>query len=474
MALTGGAIMQVDSTDGSASDALNAGYFNAAGSSAGTDYSLTAPIAATDLVIGGTNTTVTSATIGFAAAHVRNGLRITAGTNFTVGLYEIISVAAGVATLDRACGTAGSTGGTARVGGALASPGIVGSLTAFVSNIVVYIKYNATAYSCSSTSNVANGRLNPGGTLIWVGYDTTRTRGNTDANRPTLNATSATMTLLSMSGGGAEVHNLSFDNSGSNASVTLVNCSALVTIIRRCKFRRSTTSGLTVSGNSTRLSDLEFDTNSGTQALSITGSTTAAGISVRDCSASSGITVSVVNQASMIADCLVANYTGTGTCFNFSVNSMSLIAVNCTGHGSGANPSHIFQCSGHIELRNCLAMGGAGLGRGFTNNVAATDSRLVNCAAWDNDGGTHNFDADQVEGFVTLSADPFEAAGTDFRLNSTAGGGAACRGVGAPATYGGYAAANAPDIGAYQHADPAASAGGYIPFGGAFSHIREH
>jgi hypothetical protein len=68
----------------------------------------------TDFVIDGSDTNkITSASYTFVAADVGGIFQVTAGTGFTVGDYTIASVAAGTATMDRAVGTAGSTGGTA-------------------------------------------------------------------------------------------------------------------------------------------------------------------------------------------------------------------------------------------------------------------------------------------------------------------------------------------------------------------------
>lgn len=56
---------------------------------------------------------VTSATHNFTTDEVNNLINVTAGTNWTAGLYKIVSVSANAATLDRACGTAASlTSGT--------------------------------------------------------------------------------------------------------------------------------------------------------------------------------------------------------------------------------------------------------------------------------------------------------------------------------------------------------------------------
>jgi hypothetical protein len=59
---------------------------------------------------------VTSASHNFTADEVGNLFNVTAGTNWTVGLYRIASVAANAATLDRACASVASpTSGTANV-----------------------------------------------------------------------------------------------------------------------------------------------------------------------------------------------------------------------------------------------------------------------------------------------------------------------------------------------------------------------
>lgn len=89
------------------------------------DYSQTdsAPFSGTDLAStsGTTNPSViTSSTVTFGVNHVGNVIHITAGTNWTQGWYEIISVSGGAATLDRAVGTSATlSSGTFKVGGAI-------------------------------------------------------------------------------------------------------------------------------------------------------------------------------------------------------------------------------------------------------------------------------------------------------------------------------------------------------------------
>ena len=99
----------------------NGGGFKAAAS--GTDYSQqdAAQVTYSDLVIGTTTTQLTSAANPFTSAHVGNIVYVSGGTGFTTGRYEVTAVSAGVATMDRSVGTASSTGGIGKLGGAIAT-----------------------------------------------------------------------------------------------------------------------------------------------------------------------------------------------------------------------------------------------------------------------------------------------------------------------------------------------------------------
>lgn len=100
----------------------NAGYFDKSLASAGTDYPRTqaaAILTATDLACTTGGKTLTSATGGFTAAMIGNGIYIKSGTHFTVGLYVITGrTDTNTVTLDRdptdgsnASSGAGSVGG---------------------------------------------------------------------------------------------------------------------------------------------------------------------------------------------------------------------------------------------------------------------------------------------------------------------------------------------------------------------------
>lgn len=160
------------------------------GGTCGIDYSqgTAANLAATDLVIGADNTTITSVAAPFGKNHAGNCLHITAGTNFTTGWYIISTVTAGVAQLDRACGTAASTAGTGKTGGA-------GSLNstlddAFFEMVVggnqIWIKYSASSYALGEDISTASTSATGQNPVFCSGFYLLRGDGPDAATRPTI------------------------------------------------------------------------------------------------------------------------------------------------------------------------------------------------------------------------------------------------------------------------------------------------
>jgi hypothetical protein len=136
----------------------------------------------TDLVIDHTlNTKITSAAErAFAVCDVGNILNVTAGVNFTVQRIQIVSVASGAATCDKAVGTIDSTGGTAKLGGCLALPlatimvlGIAGN-TWWMKAGTYTLTESITGYAHGTTA-----------AYIYIcGYNATRGDNPTGTNRP--------------------------------------------------------------------------------------------------------------------------------------------------------------------------------------------------------------------------------------------------------------------------------------------------
>lgn len=128
---------------------------------------------------------VTSATVTFASNHVGNIIHVTAGTSWTAGWYEIVSVSGGAATLSAAVGSAATlSNGTFYVGGA----GILTALEdAFFENIpassLVYFKGSGT-HTLGGTMSIASTNSTTTSPSWIIGYTSIRGDGATGDNRP--------------------------------------------------------------------------------------------------------------------------------------------------------------------------------------------------------------------------------------------------------------------------------------------------
>ena len=207
----------------------NAGGFRAGAT--GTDYSIqdAAQITYTDLVIGGTNTQLTSAAFPFSALHVGNIINITAGTGFTVGRYEILSVAGVIATMDRAVGTAASTGGQGKLGGALLT-----NATAFAfatAGNTIWLKAGTYTLTAQISIIVAS---------QWRGYATAH--GDLGV-RPLVTTSTDSTVLATNSGSGRRcVDNINFSNTALvKAGRYQTSTGGLFATISNCNFDGFTT-----------------------------------------------------------------------------------------------------------------------------------------------------------------------------------------------------------------------------------------
>lgn len=126
-----------------------------------------------------------------------------------------------------------------------------------------------------------------------------------------------------------------------------------------------------------------------------------------------------------------------------TVESVTLTLVKCDvslNTGDGIHSSLAATKSFNLCLENNIIYNNGGYG---VNLTAAPDYVLNrNNAYGSNTSGARN-NLTSGTNDVTLTADPYtDGAGGDFTLNSTAGGGAACRAAGSPANV---------DIGSFQH-----------------------
>ena len=401
MALSAATVFEVR-TDGS--DTNGGGFVPGSG---GVDYSqqASAQLSVTDAACAGT-TTLTSATGGFTSAMVGNLVYLSSGP----GWYQIAAYTnTNTVTIDR--NGPNATGMTARVGGALASPGSLGLVfnAHGVSGQKAWIR-GGTYVMTSTTANVSGGRLSikPSTAFVLCGYGTTRG----DGTRPVLDAGSLTSFTMITTDGTFNEQVVVADiecNAKGNSTVTAFSCTDYTTLYRT--IARSATTGFTGSA-----------TCVGTQAISCTtGYNNVTGARVVRCIAI-GCTTGFTNQNNAtISGCVaVSCTTGFDSGFNAAVH-------RCTAYG-GTDGFRTSSGSHNMLYVNCLAVGCSGFGF----NTAA-DDQMFYCAGYNNTSGNKNATPIYEDTFIALTADPFvNAAGSDFRLNNTAGGGALLRGSAMP------------------------------------------
>jgi hypothetical protein len=415
----------------------------------GVDYSQqdAAQVTYTDLVIGATTTQLTSVANPFSSASVGNIINVTGGTGFTVQRLEIIGFTASglIATCDKSAGTAASSGGAGKLGGALASPALAAGQSSAGNGI--FVKYSATPYQMSASTNVANGSISSSNPKWIVGYDTTRNRANTDANRPTFQASANGVTFVNGTVNNSFLTNIIFD-ANAHASCTGTTWNGNSALIRRCKALNCATG---FNNNNGAALNVACEANGCT-----TGFTGSGGFYYEACAA---ISCGTVGFSTGAGSCVLVGCLATGCGTNFIASGSRCVYVNCTASSSTAGAGFQVNSSGPwATFANCVAYSNHSYG--FAGQT--DDGELLSCAAGANvTAATQNVVSARNLGFITLTASPFtNAAGNDFSLNTTAGGGALLRAAGYPATLPGLSTASALDVGAAQHADPASVAGG--------------
>lgn len=443
----------------SGSDTNGGGFVTGA---SGTDWSQqdSAQYSVTDGVTAGT-TTITSATASFGTDVVGNLIYVQGGTGgVTAGWYQIVSrTNSTTIVVDRSTGLTAGTGVTLKIGGALATPGQAGGV-GWVAGMKAFLKYNASAYVLSNTTpNTAGGpfAISSGGesTISWlVGYDTTRTITNTDANRPTIQVpgagvSSITVVNLSATYSGLRCRNIIVDGNGKTSIVGFAGATGGA-VFRNCKALTCTTGFSTVRGTKlfADVCGTGFSGQSGTLRGCASRAHTSLGFSM--------------NDDRQLEFCLAVNGTGGSTDgFLFSASNGQGGLTNCVAHGNGRQGFSFNAGNLRSGARHCVATSNGAYG--FITASSTTAGEFVANAGHNNTSGNTSFTyADQSDGFVTLTGDPWaNAAGAAtattledlfacFLPNNTAGAGTALRAAGYPAFQ---------DIGAAQHQDAGGSAG---------------
>ncbi len=399
----------------------NGGGFDTA--SAGTDYSQqdAAQVAYTDLVIDGAlNTKITSALNPFTAAHVGNIINVTGGTGFTVQRIQVVSVASGAATCDKAVGTLGSTGGQGKLGGALASS--ITAANAAASGNTVHVK--AGTYTLTSSGTINNAAI---GVLTFVGYNATHNDGGM---KPLITTATNSVHLFNMStGGGADrvtFKNLSMSNTAATRYDAIFATGGLSHIVLvKCLL-----DGFRIGVNGDNLNYMNYFS-----------SVTLLGTEIKNCTIDA-----IRNRFGVISihSSYIHHQTGAGVSTNGA--AIPVMAVNSIFASNGGNG---ITAVGPLLVSNCVFASNTGdgvnttqsstvantifygqTGRGINAGSAAAVHICRNNAYGSNTAGNLANVTTDV-GAVTLTADPFtNAAAGDFTLNSTAGGGTACKAAG--------------------------------------------
>lgn len=225
------------------SDTLNSGGFVTGAS--GTDYSqqTSAQYTLTNASSAGASATIAHASA--SADMVGNICQITAGTNFTNGFYEILSVVVGVSiTVDRNATSGVGSGGTVRIGGCLATLGKLNNVA--VAGNIVWMKGSFTL-AAGDSFNSSGTTTNP---IFVKGYGTSRGdgyQGRTGSNMGLITTNFATLTYNStfrLSAGGSMCifECLHIVTAVSNAAMS----TGASIIVRSCKLVNSSTNAAAV------------------------------------------------------------------------------------------------------------------------------------------------------------------------------------------------------------------------------------
>lgn len=403
---------------------------------------------------------VSSASHSFVAADVGNVMQITAGTSWTTGFYEIVSVASNNATLDRACGSAASiSGGTYAVGGALKT--LTKMNGAMVAGNISWVKAESTITTTSTiTINFANGTS---GTMPAInGY--TSSRG--DGGQVTIQASASTSgNILTLSSAGVTLANFVVDcNSQTSTAGMTLNATGVRgwnVLVKNC----TSTHGIAFNGETDcwqcTVTGQTAASDGGAFAILNNGQVHLCAFCVAESNSVTGFNSTSVNQF-ICLHCISANNSGASSHGYFSVmGTGQLVLLNCIAYKDGGDGirASIGSQTG-TTIINTITYGNTGWGVNVTTSQIPSGTRWFDYNSYGSNtsGNFTNFNAGTHD--VSLTADPFvNGASNNFALNNTAGGGNALRGAGFPGTLA-IGGTGAVDIGVLQHS----GGGGQVGF----------
>lgn len=401
----------------------------------GTDRSQqnAAQITYTDLVAA-TATTISSVAFPFTSAEVGNCLRITSGTGWTTGDFYVTAVTAGVATMDRNIATAASTGGNGKLGGALAT--LAQLNTDMCDSCIGWVKADAVY---SVTANITFNYSNSQGHQSQVnGYTTTRG----DGGKPTIRATTGGFTIFTVSFYSKTIRNFVLDCNAQTNSNGL-NYSSF-SAAENIDAKNCTLIGINLSQQFVTCRFCSVTANS-TTAQSAFAFGNFNDMSCFVCVAynntSNGF---LMTNGGKCHYCMALSSIGTNT-DGFVIGGGDGAAIELVNFVSFGNARYGVNISGAqglystpILIFNGLIVNNGTGGIRSSFSIPSNGTTLNYNAFFNNATNYTNVTAGAND--VVLTGDPFVSSGSgNFALNSTAGAGAAARGVGFPGvlTFGG-------------------------------------
>lgn len=382
-----------------------------------------------------------------AADMVGNIAQVISGTNYNTGFFQITAVSVGVSITfsTNNAGQSISSGvgasGVINIGGALAT--VAAMLAAAQPANTAYLKGTFTITTILTfAAGLASTAGNP---FLIIGYTTTRG----DNGRATITTATNGTSLIVFKAGGCALINIALTNTaGTRASgidqttagnrfgnIMLFNC-----------ILDGFTIGINAddSGSSWAIQGLVLGNceikNCSSHGIFQDGPTHLFATFIHDC-AGSGIRIISSSQTPhfTIDRCIFYNNGTSGLVVNqmpFINQGSILISNSCfsTNTGAGILIAGVQTSIGALTIVNCIFDRNTTYGiDNTTSNVITSGISLWNNAFYLNTtAATHQISPAPTFNTITLSADPYTSVGTDFSLNSTAGGGAAVNGAGFP------------------------------------------
>ncbi len=447
MTISAAAVWECRPTAGSDT---NGGGYDSTISGAATDYSVqnAAQLALTDIVCSNT-TTVTSVVGGFTSAMIGNAIYITGG-GATTGRYFITARAStNSITVDRTPGTVAA--GTGNVGGALATLGEAFGGNAAVGSNTTYIKNSGTHLVTTSIPQPATGASANYTSL--VGYNSTR--GDLDsirtfANFPTVAADNANINVMLVNAPFTAVRNIIFSAGvGGTKGLRgiLLQSGANPVLVENCKFTGFTDAGLYNNGNGNICFTIDcLVTATGSGGSAGFYCPVGAGSRYINCVAANNVCPGFVADPSFVTfvGCIAANNTGASSDGFQLTTSADNVIEGCDAYANGRDGIRVVGANNfdNVLVRNCILVNnvGNGLVSTVTDYSGNTTFPFISDYNAYFGNGTARSKVPAGAHDVTLTGDPFANGGgslaslsdaaTNFALNSTAGAGAACKGVG--------------------------------------------